>query len=234
MCFLLSAHGAALRRRGSLDPMADEPVLLDVADRIATITLNRPERLNALDDAIAEALWRAIDRAALDPQVRVVVLTGAGRAFCAGGNIANFDGLDPTQLIMKQQRPFDMNRRPDYQTRHSIFPAIGKPIIAMVNGPVAGLGLLYALFCDIRFMNTDAVATTAFARLGLAGEYGMAWILRETVGHANALDLMLSGRKVQGTEAQRLGLVQHACPPDTLVSETYARGRPRRPLFPIP
>ena len=202
--------------------MADEPVLLGVADRIATITLNRPERLNAIDDAMAEALWAAMDRAGRDPGVRAIVLTGAGRAFCAGGNIAGFDGMDPQHLVTKQRRPFDMNRRPDYQTRHSLFPAIGKPIIAMLNGPVAGLGLLYALFCDIRFMNAEAVATTAFARLGLAAEYGMAWILRETVGHANALDLLLSARKVTGSEALLLGLVQRVCAAEALVAETYA------------
>jgi enoyl-CoA hydratase/carnithine racemase len=197
-------------------------ILYGVENRIATITLNRAERMNALHDDMVQELWEAVEQAAADDEARVIVLTGAGRAFCAGGDVGGFGGADPHYLINKQRRPFDMNRGPDYQTRHSYFPAIGKPIIAMVNGPTAGLGLLYALFCDVRFAAEEAVFTTAFARLGLTGEYGMTWILARIVGQANALDLLLSARRVKAPEALRLGLVNRVCPLADLAATTYA------------
>jgi enoyl-CoA hydratase/carnithine racemase len=196
-----------------------------VADRVATITLNRPERMNALNDDTVQELWDAVDTAARDDAVHVIVLTGAGRAFCAGGDIGGFGATDPRYLIDKMQRPFDMNRGPDYQTRHSLFPAIGKPIIAMINGATAGLGLLYALFCDVRFASEDAVFTTAFAKLGLTGEYGAAWILARIVGQAHALELLLSARRVRAEEALRIGLVNRICPADDLAATTYAYAR---------
>ena len=185
-------------------------ILYDVADDIATVTLNRPEKLNALDDDMIAELWAAVERAAQDKNVRVIVLTGAGRAFCAGADVTSFGDTSPEALITKMPRPFDMNRRPDYQTRHTHFPAVPKPIIAMINGPAAGLGLLYAMFCDIRFVAEDAAMTTAFVRRGLAAEYGFAWILTRLVGQANALDLPLSGRRFTGAEAAPMGLANKA------------------------
>jgi enoyl-CoA hydratase/carnithine racemase len=203
----------------------DESILYATADQIATITLNRPDRMNALNDAMIQALWAAFDSACADPQVRVIVLTGAGRAFCAGGDVGGFGSQDPRHLVTKMARPFDMNRRADYQTRHSLFPAASKPVIAMINGATAGLGLLYALFCDIRFTADTAVFTTAFARLGLTAEYGAAWILSRIVGQANALDLLLSARRVPAEEALRIGLVNRVCPNGTLAEATYAYAR---------
>lgn len=200
-------------------------ILYDVADGVATITLNKPDKLNALDDGMIEALWAAAYRAAEDQEVRVIVLTGTGRGFCAGADVTGFGGLDPEALITKMQRPFDMNGRADYQTRHSLFPAIPKPIIAMINGPAAGLGLLYALFCDIRFSAEGATMTTAFVRRGMAAEYGFAWILTKLVGQANALDLLLSGRHFTGEEAARMGLVNWAVPLKDLANKTYAYAR---------
>lgn len=200
-------------------------VLYAVADGVATVTLNKPEKLNAVDDAMMALLWETMARAGDDPDVRVIVLTGAGRAFCAGGDVTSFGGLDLGQLTTKMPRPFDMNRRPDYQTRHSLFPAIPKPIVAMINGPAAGLGLLYAMFCDIRFVAEDAALTTAFARRGLAAEYGFAWIMARLIGQANTLDLLLSGRRFGGAEALRLGLVNQCHPAAGLEAATYAYAR---------
>lgn len=200
-------------------------VLYAVDDLVATVTLNRPDRMNALNDAMIEQLWAAVGRACADPDVRVVVLTGAGRAFCAGGDVGGFGGQDPHHLLTKMARPFDMNRRADYQTRHSLFPAAPKPIVGMLNGATAGLGLLYALFCDIRFAASEAVFTTAFAKLGLTAEYGTAWMLARIVGQANALDLLLSARRVPAEEAQRLGLVNRVYPLSTLSENTYAYAR---------
>ena len=209
--------------------MTYQQILYSVHERIATVTLNRPEALNAWTDVMAEEVWDAMHDAERDDAVRVVVLTGAGRAFCAGGDVTGFKGLDdkvgPRALIDKLPRAFDFSRRPDYQSRACYFPAIGKPIIAMLNGATAGLGLVHALFADMRFAAGDAVITTAFARIGLASEYGMAWGLRNAVGHANAMDLLLSGRKVRGEEALRMGLVNQIHSGDSLAQATYAYAR---------
>lgn len=200
-------------------------ILYGVEDAVATITFNKPDKLNALDDGMVTDLWAAVGRASEDRDVRVIVLTGAGRGFCAGADVTGFGDKDPQALITKQPRLFDMNQRADYQTRHSLFPAIPKPIIGMVNGAAAGLGMLYAMFCDIRFMAENAAMTTAFARRGLAAEYGFAWILTRLVGQANALDLLLSGRRVTGAEAERMGLVNRAVPAEELAEVTYAYAR---------
>lgn len=201
-----------------------ESILYDVKDRIATITINRPEQLNTWNDTVAIEVYEAMQRAGADKGVRVIIFTGAGKAFCAGGDINSFGG-DPHQLMTKLPRPFDMRQRADWQTRCSYYPAIPKPVIAMLNGATVGIGLIHALFCDIRFVAEDATITTAFARRGLTAEYGMAWILERHVGHAHALDLLLSGRKIKGREAERMGLVNRAIPAEQLVEETYAYAR---------
>jgi enoyl-CoA hydratase/carnithine racemase len=202
--------------------MSYQQILYDVQDRIATITLNRPERLNALTEIMEQDLRDAMQAAAEDQEVRVIVLTGAGRGFCAGGDVTGFGNVVPEDVIRKGQQPFDMNRRADYQTRCSWFPAIPKPIVAMLNGATAGLGLLFALFCDVRLAADEAVFTTAYSRRGISAEFGMAWILSRVVGHANALELLLSGRKIHGPEALRLGLVHQTYPRERLAEETYA------------
>jgi len=202
-----------------------EQILYEVSDRIATIILNRPEQLNAWTDVMAEEVYQAMHSAGADDAVRVIVLTGAGRAFCAGGDITGFKSDNPRQLIDKLPRSYDFSRRPDYQSRAAYFPSIPKPIIGMLNGATAGLGLVHALFCDVRFAAEEATLTTAFARIGLASEYGMAWILNRVAGHANALDLLLSARKIKGPEALRLGLVNQVFPASQLSEETYKYAR---------
>jgi len=204
--------------------MSYEAILYEVKDRIATITINRPEHMNTWNDLVATEVYAAMQAAGADPEVRVIVFTGAGKAFCAGGDIHSFGG-DPNQLMTKLPRPFDMRVRADWQTRCSYYPAIPKPVIAMLNGATVGIGLIHALFCDIRFASEDATITTAFARRGLSAEYGMAWILAHHAGHAHALDLLLSGRKIKGREAERMGLVNRAIPAEQLVEETYAYAR---------
>lgn len=205
--------------------MTYQQILYEVRERIATVTLNRPEALNAWTDVMAEEVWQAMHEAERDDSVRVIVLTGAGRAFCAGGDVTGFKTHNSRELIDKLPRPFDFSRRPDYQGRASYFPSIAKPIIAMLNGPTAGLGLAHALFADLRFAAEDATITTAFPRIGLASEYGLAWALRNTVGHAGAMDLLLSGRKVRGEEAYRMCLVNQAHPREKLAEATYAYAR---------
>ncbi len=205
--------------------MPYQQILYDVRDGIATITLNRPEQLNAWTDVMADEVYQAMHAAGADDAVRVIVLTGAGRAFCAGGDITGFKSDNPRQLLDKLPRAYDFSRRPDYQSRAAYFPSIPKPIIGMLNGATAGLGLVHALFCDVRFAAEEATLTTAFARIGLASEYGMGWVLNRVAGHAHALDLLLSARKVKGPEALRLGLVNQVHPAVQLAEATHAYAR---------
>jgi len=205
--------------------MSFKTILTEAVDGVRTITLNRPDQMNSLNDEMVAELYEAMWQADADKVTKVIVLTGAGRAFCAGGDISGFGSQTPKELLYKLPRTFDMNKRPDYQTRHTYFPRLRKPVIGMLNGATAGLGMVYALCCDIRFAADTAVFTTAFARIGLSAEYGMAWLLPRIVGQANALDLLLSGRKVYAPEAKELGLVNKVFPADRLAEETYAYAR---------
>ncbi|HMA10055.1 MAG TPA: enoyl-CoA hydratase, partial [Ramlibacter sp.] len=201
-------------------------ILYGVEHRIATITLNRPDRLNAWTAIMEREVRLAMESAAADEGVRAIVLTGAGRGFCAGADMNLLQAIDANAMRDDSwTRPFDMNRRPDYQTRYAFYPAIAKPVIAMLNGPTAGIGLVHALYCDIRFAADTAVFTTSFSRRGLIAEHGLSWMLPRIVGHANALDLLLSARKVMAPEAQAMGLVNKVFAADSLVSETYAYAR---------
>jgi len=195
-------------------------------EAVGLVTLNRPEKLNAWTPAMAVEQAAAIEEANADPAVGAIVMTGAGRGFCAGADMDALKGLDPTDIRRAENiPPFDMNRRPDWQTRYGYYPSIGKPIIAMLNGATAGIGLVHALYCDLRFAADDTVFTTAFARRGLIAEHGISWMLPRIVGHANALDLLMSARRVSSEEALRIGLVNRLASPERLREETYAYAR---------
>ena len=207
--------------------MTYEHILYDVADRIATITLNRPDRMNAWTPIMERDVRNAMTAAAEDDNVRVIVLTGAGRGFCAGADMDSLKTLNPADIKKRgaEVPPFDMNRRADWQTRYAFYPSIGKPVIAMLNGATAGIGLVHALYCDVRFAADTAVFTTAFARRGLIAEHGISWMLPRIVGHANALDLLMSARRVTSDEALRIGLVNRVWPAAELREQTYAYAR---------
>jgi len=207
--------------------VAYQDILYGVEDKIATITLNRPDRMNAWTPTMEREVREAMQAAADDGGVRVIVLTGAGRAFCAGADMEVLKGLDPDDIRRRGNElpAFDMNRRADWQARYSFYPAIAKPIIAMLNGATAGIGLVHALYCDLRFAADNTVFTTAFSRRGLIAEHGISWMLPHIVGHANALDLLLSARRVSSEEALRIGLVNRLCAPDDLREATYAYAR---------
>ncbi len=194
--FLTSARERVpARHRESV--MAYEHILYEVSDKVATITLNRSDRMNAWTPTMERDVRHAMEASSADDNVRVIVLTGAGRAFCAGADMDALKGLDPNDVRRASNLPpFDMNRRPDWQTRYGFYPSIGKPVIAMLNGATAGIGLVHALYCDLRFAADNTVFTTAFARRGLIAEHGMSWMLPRIVGHANAMDLLLSARRV--------------------------------------
>ena len=201
-------------------------ILYEVSDKIATITLNRPDRMNAWTATMERDVRHAMEAAATDDNVRVIVLTGAGRAFCAGADMEALQGIDPSEIRRGESTPpFDMNRRADWQTRYAYYPAIPKPVIGMLNGATAGIGLVHALYCDLRFAADNTVFTTSFARRGLIAEHGISWMLPRIVGHANALDLLMSARRVSSEEALRIGLVNRLYPPDLLREQTYAYAR---------
>jgi enoyl-CoA hydratase/carnithine racemase len=192
----------------------------------AVVTLNRPERMNALTKVLEAELRDATERAGRDDAVRVIVLTGAGRAFCAGMDMDELEMLPPEDIRAEQwMRPYDMNRRADYQTRYSYFPATPKPVISAINGAAAGLGLVMALYSDFRLASSKAVFATAFAKRGLIAEHGIAWILPRIVGHANATDLLLTSRKVDAAQALGMGLVSQVFAPEDLMPEALALAR---------
>lgn len=212
--------------------MPNLETLYNVVDRVATITLNRPDKLNAWTAVMEREVRAAMEEAERDPSVRAIVLTGAGRGFCAGADMSLLSnvaekGLDEERLA-QALRASDAVRegvRPDFRKKYSYFPAITKPVIAAIQGPVVGLGLVIALYCDLRFASHAARFGTAFARRGLIAEYGMAWMLPRLVGHANALDLLFSARMIDAAEALRMGLVNQVFPQDVFLDKVqeYAR-----------
>src|ERR1700747_1542900 len=211
--------------------MSNAETTYSVAERVATITLNRPDKLNAWTTVMEQEVRAAMDAADKDESARVIVLTGAGRGFCAGADMSLLktvatQGLD--HRGRKQALATSGNRegvRADFQRKYSYFPALSKPVIAAINGPVVGLGLVIALYCDLRFASDAAKFSTAFARRCLIAEYGLAWILPRLVGHANALDLLFSARMVDSAEALRMGLVNQVFPQDSFLAKVneYAR-----------
>ena len=218
--------------------MTEQPdVLYDVQDRIATITLNRPDRLNAYNAHMAENIKLTMAKAASDTDVRVIVLTGAGRGFCAGADMEvlstdsaagrSTSRVVDTDLDRKFESALGPELAPHFKDsqRFAYFARTKKPIIAAINGPAAGIGLVMTLYADMRFAADKAVFTTSFAQRGLIAEHGISWLLPRLVGQAHALDLLMSARRVQSDEALRIGLVNRLYPPDQLREQTYAYAR---------
>ncbi|HJQ58680.1 MAG TPA: enoyl-CoA hydratase [Vineibacter sp.] len=210
--------------------MTDTTVLVDTADRVRTLTLNRPDRLNAWTSQMHAELKAAMHAAGNDPEVRAIILTGAGRGFCAGADMGGLQTIGATgtageRTTRAEAVPSGGSGMPDFRMTYSYFPSIPKPIIAAINGPCAGLGLVMALYCDLRFAAENAVFTTAFAARGLIAEHGISWLLPKLVGPSNALDLLLSARKFCAPEAQAMGMLNRVLPDAMLMSETrsYAR-----------
>ena len=194
-----------------------EVVQKQVQDGVALLTLNRPDRLNAWTAEMERVYFTMLEECAQAEEVRVIVVTGAGRGFCAGADMQDLQALGDGSLEV----PAEVHER-----RPQTFPhSIPKPIIAAINGACAGIGLVQALMCDMRFAADGAKLTTAFARRGLVAEHGISWILPRLVGPARALELLLSGRVVLAEEAQALGLLNRVLAPETLLEGTldYAR-----------
>jgi len=196
--------------------MADD-VLYSLEDGgVAVLTLNRPERLNAWNGAIEQQLFAYLDQCTDDPDVKVIVITGAGRGFCAGADMDVLQGIGDRggqgEPSGRRRRPYDLLR-------------VHKPVIAAINGPCAGIGMVQALMTDIRFAAAGAKFTTAFVRRGLIAEHGMAWVLPKLIGPARALDVLLSGRVFLADEAAEMGIVNAVVEPGELMSHTLAYAR---------
>jgi len=189
-------------------------VLAERREAVLVLTLNRPERLNAWTDALEDQYFERLSAAEADPEIRAIVVTGAGRGFCAG---ADLDDLQEVGANADAQSGRVTARPP------RSFPyTVRKPLVAAINGAAAGLGLVEAIYCDVRFAVPTAKLTTAFARRGLVAEYGISWLLPRLVGASRALDLLISGRVVLADEAERIGLVDRVVPAQCLLAETVS------------
>jgi enoyl-CoA hydratase/carnithine racemase len=198
-----------------------EEILYEVKDPVATITLNRPAQLNAWTDRMAAELKHAMARAEADPQVVVIVVTGAGRGFCAGADLKRLHAIsvgNRSSLVAPELAadPGDPAVGDSFRGTYTYLMSIRKPIVAAVNGACAGMAVPISLCCDVRFASDRAVFTTAFSRRGLVAEWGLSWLLPRVVGPAHALDLLFSARKVEAAEAERIGLVNRVVPHDEL------------------
>jgi len=182
-----------------------DPVLYDAADGVAVITLNRPDRLNASNAAMSAGLTAAFTRAGLDPDVRAILLRGAGRGFCAGAD---------TEVLNALSAGPDTPSNASAGLRYDGFTNLPKPVIAAIHGPCAGIGLAMACAADIRIAADSAFFLAPFASLGLCAEGGLAWSLSRLMGQGNATEMLLSARRIGAEEACAKGLVSRVLPAD--------------------
>ena len=192
-------------------------LVYDVKDAIATLTLNRPERLNALGDTLREEFVEGLRRAIDDPDVRVVVITGAGKAFCAGGDVKAMQEAKAEN----RERPLMERVAPGRDRAVLLMRESPKPLIAAVNGAAAGAGMNIALACDIRLASTTAKFSQAFVRRGLHPDWGGTYFLPRIVGMAKAAEMIFTGAVIDAEEALRLGIVSALHAPEALLPATY-------------
>ena len=205
--------------------MSYEQILTSTENGILTITLNRPDRLNAWTGEMQQEVKDAITAAGDDDSVRCIVITGAGRGFCAGADMAGLQQISPGgEAAQAATSGTKANGNGEGEDLQSLYPgrfgymyACPKPIIAAINGACAGIGLIFSLYADMRIASAEAKFTTAFAQRGLIAEHGIAWLLPRLVGEAHALDLLFTARVFKGDEAERVGLVNRALPANELM-----------------
>lgn len=204
--------------------MTYEQIIYEVDEPVATITLNRPDSLNAWTNSMDAEIRDAMSRAEADPSVVGIIVTGAGRAFCAGADMKVLSALSSggSGDGIADERVDDAVAPGDFDGRFPWVMQVRKPVIAAVNGACAGMAFPFALCCDLRFVSPDAVFLTAFAQRGLIAEWGLSWLLPQLVGPAVALDLLMSSRKVGGEEALALGLANRCVPADELLPTARA------------
>jgi enoyl-CoA hydratase/carnithine racemase len=228
------AEAGSTTRTIDLD-VPDNEVLYSTTDRVATITLNRPERMNATNLTLPYSVSKGMRKAATDPEVRVIVLTGAGKAFCAGADRQRLEAGkvgaprpvyppdDPAffQEISSTLGP-DLGGEFMDVRRYSYFMRIGKPIIAALNGAAAGGGMIPALCADIRLAADTMFFTTSFAQRGLIAEHGISWLLPRLVGPSRALEMLMTARRISAQEAEAMGLVNKVFPYATFRDDVQA------------
>ena len=186
-------------------------VIYQVTDAVCTLTLNNPSRRNAWNMEMEQQYFAALDRARDDSAVRAIVVTGADKWFCPGLDSEKLsDAAGVTGLRLEGRR-----------SQHYAW-TIPKPMIAAINGACAGIGLVQALVCDVRFMAKGAKISTAYAKLGVPAEHGLSWLLPRMIGVERSLDLLLSARAVDAQEAERIGLVTHLCEQDEVLAQAQA------------
>jgi enoyl-CoA hydratase/carnithine racemase len=204
-----------------IDTGTDE-LLCVIRDRVAIITLNRPEARNALSDTLTPALRSMIKTCGEDPKVHALLITGAGDAFCAGGDVKGMGAnRDEKKLAMSfDEMVADLQERQRLLTGALV--SVRKPTIAALPGPAAGAGLAIALGCDIRIAAQSAFVSTGYLRVGLSGDYGIAWLLTRLVGTARARELMFTAERVDAIRCEAIGLVNRVVPDDKLQDEAFA------------
>jgi 2-(1,2-epoxy-1,2-dihydrophenyl)acetyl-CoA isomerase len=200
--------------------LPEAPLLRELDGRVLILTLNRPRRLNALTPELHAQLREAVEHAARDPEVGALVLTGSGRAFCSGGDLA---GRDQSRVPLTLEQKADELRHHGETAR--LLHEMPKPTVAMLNGVAAGAGLALALACDLRIASHAAVLTTAYAKVALSGDLGVSYFLTHLVGTAKAAELLFLGEKVDATEAHRIGLVNRVLEAATLRESTLQLAR---------
>ena len=204
-----------------IDTGTDE-LLCVIRDRVAIITLNRPEARNAMSDNLAPALRSMIRTCGENPEVAALLITGAGQAFCAGGNVK---GMGAHRDKKKLEMSFD-DKVADLQERQRLLTgalvSVRKPTIAALPGPAVGAGLALAMACDIRIAAQSAFVSTGYLRVGLSGDYGIAWLLTRLVGTSRARELMFTADKVTAARCETIGLVNRVIPDARLQDEAFA------------
>jgi enoyl-CoA hydratase/carnithine racemase len=200
-------------------------LLCAIRERVAVITLNRPEARNALSDHLTPALRSMIKSCGENPQVGALLITGAGTAFCAGGDVKGMGARrDPKRLAMSyEEKVADLQERQRLLTGALV--SVRKPTIAALPGPAVGAGLAIAMACDIRIAAESAFVSTGYLRVGLSGDYGIAWLLTRLVGTARARELMFTADKVDAARCERIGLVNRVVPDATLQDEAFAMAK---------
>ena len=196
-----------------------------VHNAIHTISLNRPEKLNAWTEEMAIEIKKSMHKASNNTEVKVIILTGTGRGFCAGADMDGLNTINADERANKNSESpystFDSAWPLDFQRAQTWFPSVPKPIIAAINGPAAGLGLILSMWCDIRFASKSAIFSTAFSKRGLIAEHGMSWLLPRLVGMGHAMDMTLSARKISAEEAEKIGFVNKTFPDETFLKDVY-------------
>ena len=180
-------------------------LLCEIRYRVALITLNRPEARNALSDRLTPALRRMIKQCGDDPKIGALLITGAGNAFCAGGDVKGMGGNSTKAEVAFEERVADL--RTKQRTLTGALVAVREPTIAALPGPAAGAGLALALACDIRIASESAIMATGYSRIGLTGDYGIAWLLTRLVGTSRARELMFLSERIDVRRCEALGLV---------------------------